>query len=353
MKHLMRPELFGLKPYVSARALSGGQNVPIGLDANENPWPPFGPIAALCPVNRYVGEALDVLRSRVAEISGVAMDQVVLGRGSTESIDLLVRLFCRAGVDEILVCPPTFLMYRFSAAVQGAAVISVPLLGNGQLDVAGVLAACTPNTKVIFIPSPNAPMGHAMNRDDILSLCDGRANHSVVVVDEAYVAFTDRPRGLVDVLDSHPNLVLIRTLSKAHALAGERIGFALSSLEIADMLARATPPYPLAHSAALAALDALSSEGLARAEERIGLLKRERARMAALLPLSPMIVRVFESVTNFFLIECRDVQAVQAVLMERGIRARPHVCEIPNTLRFSLGRPEENDALLAALGCGR
>ncbi len=350
MKNLMRPDLFALKPYVSARTLSGGTIAAIGLDANENPWPPAGPLASLCPVNRYIGEAMDALQDRIACINDIPAKKIAMGRGSSEGIDLLIRLFCRAGQDEILICPPTFAMYQVFAATQGAATLSVPLLENGQLDVPAIMAACTPNTKLIFIPTPNAPMGHTVNKADILALCQARAASSVIVADEAYLAFTDEPRGLQDELQNTPNLVLLRTLSKAYALAGERIGFMIASDEIIEMVQRITAPYPLAHSAAQAALEALSPSGLLLAQERLVLLKKERARVAALLPQSPFITRIFDSVTNFFLIQVKDAGEVTALLARYGIRVRPNVCALPNTLRFSLGTPEENDILLRTLG---
>ena len=151
-------------------------------------------------------------------------EQILIGRGSDEAIDLLLRLFCRAGQDEILICPPTFGMYKVYAEIQGAKTIKVPLNAQWQLDVPAILKACTPNTKLIFIPSPNAPMGHEMNRNDILALCKARAEKSLIVIDEAYVEFTGDPKGLLPELAKYPNLVILRTLSKAHALAGERIG---------------------------------------------------------------------------------------------------------------------------------
>lgn len=350
MKNLMRPDLFSLKPYVSARTLSGNTTAAIGLDANENPWTPAGSLAALCPVNRYIGEALDALHERIALLNDVKVDNIVLGRGSSESIDLLIRLFCRAGIDEILVCPPTFSMYQVFATTQGAKTLSVPLReADGQLDMPAITAACTPQTKLIFLPTPAAPMGHAMNKADILALCKARADSSVIVADEAYIEMTDDPRGLQDEVKNHSNLVILRTLSKAYGLAGERIGVLIGSTDIVDMVRRITPPYNIAQTSAQAALEATTAGGLLLAKERIALLKRERARVAAALPSSPLVTRVFDTVTNFFLIQVKDPDTVVKTLSLYGIRVRPNVCAIPNTLRFSLGTPEQNDIFLKVM----
>ncbi len=346
----IRQELKLLKPYVSAVSLSGGVQVAIRLDANENPWPPFGPMGDLCPTNRYIAAEEAQLYSRVASVLGMPEDQISIGRGSSESIDLLIRLFCHEGQDEILICPPTFSMYEVYAKIQGAKVLSVPLREDGQLDMDGIKKACTENTKLIFIPTPNAPMGHVMNRGDIMDLCQHFDGKTAIIADEAYVEFTDDPRGLIDEIKNYPNLIVMRTLSKAFALAGERIGMAISNPDIIGMLRRISAPYNLTQSSAKAAMDALSPVGLALYEERRRTLMAEREKLLALLPTSPLVVKVFPSVTNFLLVQAHDVQALIAALARYDIRGRVNVCAIPNTLRISLGTPEENDILLRAVG---
>jgi histidinol-phosphate aminotransferase/imidazoleglycerol-phosphate dehydratase/histidinol-phosphatase len=348
---LMRPDLKGLKAYGSARTEAGGFKADIALDANESPWPPFGPFAAQCEVNRYPEPQPIELRQRLGAIYGVTPDQILLGRGSDEGMDLLLRLFCRAGKDEIIICPPTFGMYEVYAAVQGAAVVRVPLKQKDwQLDVKAILAACKPVTKLIFIPSPNAPMGHLMRREDILKLCKDRADKSLIVLDEAYVEFTDAPEGLIAELAKQPNLVILRTLSKSHALAGERLGVVIGSPDMIAMLNKIRAPYPLPQSTIRVVLDALSSNGLIQSAERRRILMSERERLVAMLPKSPFVKRVFPSVANFILVESPDAGALMKELRRFGILARDRSSLIPNTVRITVGSPEENDTMLRALG---
>ncbi len=182
LEELMRPDLRAFVPYRSARSESGAH--PISIDANEFPWPPFSPIATRWKPNRYPEAQPPELLRRVAAIWNAEPDCILLGRGSDEGIDTLLRLFCRAGLDQVLICPPTYGMYKVAAAVQGAEVLEVPLTRDRQLDVAAIGKTCTATTKLIFIPSPNAPMGHLMGRADMRSLCDARAGQSLIVVDE-------------------------------------------------------------------------------------------------------------------------------------------------------------------------
>lgn len=346
---LIRPDLKDITPYVSAASLSQGATTAITLDANENPWPPFGKVGEICATNRYpTFEEIDLYR-RVAQVLNVEPSQFYMGRGSSEAIDLLIRLFCRAGQDELLVCPPTFSMYEITGKVQGAKTISVPLLENGQLDLPSIKASCTDNTKLIFIPTPNAPMGHTMNSDDLLELCRTRENNSIIVADEAYIELTDTPTGLLSVLKDYPNLVILRTLSKAYGLAGERIGMAIAATELINLIRRIAAPYVMTQSSIKAAMDALSPTGLSLYTQRVNIIKQERDRLTNLLPQSPMIERVFDSVTNFFLVQSNDLEGMVAALTRFGIRARPNVCAIPNTIRLSIGSPEENTILLEAL----
>ncbi|MDD3182461.1 MAG: aminotransferase class I/II-fold pyridoxal phosphate-dependent enzyme, partial [Alphaproteobacteria bacterium] len=260
---LIRPDLKGFGGYSSAASEASGPPPAIKLDANESPWPPFGAVANFCNAHRYAEPQPLALRGRMAALWGVEAEQILLTCGSDQGIDVLLRLFCRAGEDEILVCPPTFAMYQVYAQIQGASVITVPLLENGQLDVPAILAAATDQTKLIFLPTPHAPTGHAMNKADILALCEGRAGKSLIVADEAYVEFSSTPAGLAPYINKTPNLALLRTLSKAHALAGDRVGCVIAGRELVQALRTVLPPYPLAQSAVRAALDALSPAGLA------------------------------------------------------------------------------------------
>lgn len=350
LQNLIRPDLRSLAAYSSARNESGAFIPSIAIDANENPWPPFGPIAALGKLNRYPEPQPKELLGRLSALWGVAVESILVGRGSDEAIDVLLRIFCEAGKDQILICPPTFGMYKVYAAVQGAEVLKVPLNKDWQLDIPAILKTSTDRTKLIFIPSPNAPMGHMMNRKDILDLCRERNEKSLIVVDEAYIEYTDQPEGLREELKNFPNLVILRTLSKSHALAGERIGVAIAMPEIIDSLKKVIAPYPLPQSSIRAALDALSPNGLVELAERRRILVYERERLRKLLPQSPMVVSLFPSVANFLLIQTKDGKAFMQTLKQFGILARDRHSDIPNTVRISIGTPEENDIVLKALG---
>ena len=351
LTNLIRPDLRDLAPYRSARTEAGTFVPDIAIDANECPWPPFGTTNPHIKPNRYPEPQPPALLQKLAGIYGVAADHILVGRGSDDCIDVLIRLFCRAGHDSIMVCPPTFGAYKVYATIQGASVQSVPLRRvDFQLDLPAILAACTPHTKLIFIPAPNAPMGHTMNRADLLALCAARAEQSLIVVDEAYVEFTDEPQGLVDELKSHANLVILRTLSKAHALAGERVGCAIAQPEVIAELGKVMAPYPLTQSSIRAARDALSPNGLIQSAERRRILASERERMAKLLPQSPWVEAVFPSVTNFLLLQTKDAEAFVKHLRGFGILPRNRHSDIANTVRLSIGTPDENNAVLRALG---
>ncbi len=351
LKNLIRPDLRNLAPYSSAKMEAGGFVPDIAIDANEMPWPAFGSVGTLCKTNRYPDPQPEALLGKMAATWGVKPEQIIIGRGSDDAIDILMRLFCEAGRDQILVCPPTFGAYKSYATVQGAEVLSVPLRRDDwQLDVPAILQACTPRTKLIIIPTPNAPMGHKMKREDILALCKARAEQSLIIADECYIEFTDEPQGLTTELVQYPNLVLMRTLSKSHGLAGERIGVAIAVPEIIAELQKVRAPYSLTQSSIRAALDALSPNGLIQAAEYRRVLIAERERMAKLLPQSAWIESVFPSVTNFLLVQTKDAKAFMRHLQSFGILPRSRHGDLANTVRVTISTPADNDLILKALG---
>lgn len=350
LTNLIRPDLRNMAAYSSARTEAEGFIPAIGIDGNEFPWPPFGIASTYCQPNRYPDPQPTALLSRLSAIWNIPSKNILIGRGSDEGIDTLTRLFCQAGIDQILICPPTYGMYKVAAVTQNAEVLKVPQTPDWQLDVPAILKTCTPRTKLIFITSPAAPRGNLMRREDILAVCKARAEQSLIVVDEAYIEFTDSPEGMLPDLSNTPNLVILRTLSKAHALAGERIGTVIAAPELIQNLLKILAPYPLTQTSISAALDALSPNGLIQSAERRRLLVSERERMTTLLPQSAMIKSVFPSVTNFVLAQTTDSSKVMQQLRRFGILARDRNSEIPNTVRFSIGTPEENNLVLQALG---
>ena len=238
---LARPEIRALKPYASARALADAAG--ILLNANESPWPPAGDEGLA--LNRYPDPQPAELKQRLADLYGTGTENLLVTRGSDEGIDLLLRVFCRPGTDRVLVCPPCFGMYALSARVQGAEVVEAPLVDLGEtFDLAPDLEEKSAGCRIIFLCSPNNPTGNVIDAERVAALAEAQAGEGLVVVDEAYVEFAPET-SMLRLLERHPNLVLLRTLSKAHGLAGCRLGSVIAHPEIIGLLRRIIAPYPL------------------------------------------------------------------------------------------------------------
>jgi histidinol-phosphate aminotransferase len=341
---LARPEIRALTPYSSARMEARGGAVM--LNANESPLPNVG--AAL---NRYPEPQPAELLVRVAALYGVAAEQVLIGRGSDEAIDLLVRAFCTAGRDAVLICPPTFGMYAVCAHIQNAAVVEAPLGADFSLDVPALLAAATAQTKLVFLCSPNNPTGGAIAASTIETVARAFAGRALVVVDEAYVEFSNEASAIA-LLARHENLAVLRTLSKAHALAGARVGTVLGTPELIALLRRIQAPYPLPTPCVDAALAALEPAALGRTRERIAALLRERERLAQALRGAPRVRAVLPSQANFVCARFDDGAAVYRALLAQGIVVRDvgRYPALRDCLRLSVGTAAENARLIAALG---
>lgn len=346
---LARPEIRALQAYSSARMEARGGAV--ALNANESPWPPFGSDAEW---NRYPDPQPAALLQRLARLYGVASDQVLGGRGSDEGIDLLVRAFCAAGRDAILISPPTFGMYVICARAQGAGVLEAPLRSDFSLDADALLASMTPAVKLVFVCAPNNPTGTGVPRRVILRLAEALTDKALLVVDEAYVEFVE-PGGdcgsIADCIGAVPNLVVLRTLSKAWALAGVRIGALLADARVVALLRKLMPPYPLPSPCVEAALRALSGQGERAVRERVAASLRERERMRIALQPLDCVREVLRSQANFLAVRCCDADAALAALLAAGIVVRD-VRRYPglgDTLRITLGTPGENDRVLEIL----
>jgi len=344
---LARAEIRALVPYSSARMEAAGGE--LLLNANESAWAPFGDAGLDC--HRYPDPQPDALVEQLAGLYGVRAGQVLVGRGSDEAIDLLVRAFCRAGEDAILVQPPTFGMYAVCARVQHAAVVEAPLAADFALDVDAVLAALTPAVKLVFVCAPNNPAGAGVPREAIERLAQQLAGRALLVVDEAYVEFADGASA-AGLLDRHEHLAVLRTLSKAWALAGARIGCLLAHTDVVALLRRILPPYPLPRPCVAAALQALSPAGQAAARERIGIVRAERSRVAEALQGLAGVRAVLPSQANFLTVRFDDAMAAYRQLFQAGIVVRD-VRRYPglhDALRITLGTPQENGRVLAVLG---
>jgi histidinol-phosphate aminotransferase len=341
---LIRPEILALTPYSSARKESSGGRV--WLDANENPQTPS---AGKPLLNRYPEPQPPDLITRLATYYAVDATNILVTRGSDEGIDLLLRAFCRAGQDSILITPPTYGMYAVSAAIQNARVVPVPLMAEKSFAVntAAILAAATPEVRLLFLCSPNNPTGALLDRAEVLHLTKAMLGRAVVVVDEAYLEFAGT-RSLTEDLGANPNLVVLRTLSKAFGLAGVRCGVTITSPALIRVLQKIIAPYPVPTPVLQAALAALSPEGLAAARASVQGLVAERKRLAAALAALPAVRRVWPSDSNFLLFETTDSARVMSATRAAGVvlrdRSRDH--GLANCVRMTMGTPEENNAAL-------
>ena len=342
---LARPEIVALKAYSHASwdpALDR-------LHANELPWRAETD-RSIAGLNRYPEPHPHVLAERLAALYGVRADQLLPGRGSDESIDLLLRGFCRAGVDNVVICPPTFGMYAVAARIQGAAVREVPLkIAQGfALDTDAVLAACDANTRIVFLCSPNNPTGNAMEPASITKLLKALAGRALVAVDEAYIEFSG-DTSLTGQLEEYPHLVVLRTLSKAYGLAGARVGSLIASPEIVQLLGKVIPPYSIPQLTIEAVLNTLAPVQLAIQRERVAQIVAERERLRAGIAVTKGVRRVWPSVANFLLVDFESPDRVLAAARDAKLLIRDMRNVSPHSLRISVGTPEQNDRLIRSL----
>jgi histidinol-phosphate aminotransferase len=342
---LARPDILQLQPYQHASWDPSLER----MHANEMPWRAQGDNTQ-AGLNRYPEPQPRALVERMARLYDVPAANVLVGRGSDEAIDLLVRAFCRAGEDSVLITPPTFGFYKVAARIQGAGVIEVPLLPDSfALDVAGVLEAGR-RAKLIFLCSPNNPTGNLLDESALLGICRELAERALVCVDEAYIEFAGRT-SLTTRLAEFPNLVVLRTLSKAYALAGARLGTLIAGEDIVSLLKRIIPPYAIPASTIEQVLALTEAPQRAMAAARISTLLDERDRAVERLARMAGVVRVYPSHANFLLVQFRDARAALAAGKHAGLLVRDFSSApgLANCLRLSIGTPEQNERLLAAL----
>lgn len=349
---LARPEVLALPPFdLGARATAGLLDV-VSLDANENPFPPLGASPLEAGVNRYPEPQPARLSRAMASLYGVSSDQLVVTRGADDAIDLLCRAYCRAGQDAVLVATPTFSAYAHFAKLQGARVIETKLTSGFDLDPAAFVAAARQQSvlKLAFLCSPNNPTGNPVPSEQVLAIAEALPE-TIVVLDEAYIEFSE-VGSLATEAAKRPNLVVLRTLSKAFGLAGARIGAAVGTDALISVLRRVLPPYPLPTLSIEAALAALAPARRAVHLDRIARIKAERARVAEHVATSPQVRGVRSGGGNFLFLEVEDATALARRLDQAGIRVRFRENAAPGGVRLTIGTPEENDAALAAFGVG-
>lgn len=344
---LARKDILALKAYRAAEQESGA----IRLNANEAPQP-IGQAGNLVSLNRYPDVHPESLAHRMAALFSVTADELLVTRGSSEAIDALIRAFCRAYQDNIVALTPSFEMYRFYADVQGADLRTVPLLAEDdfRIDPEAILKRCNDRTRLVIVCSPNNPTGNTVPFDDMLAIAANRRGKSIVVVDEAYVEFSDQ-HSLASAVGDNDNLVVLRTLSKAHALAGARCGAAISCPEMIDVLRRVLPPYSFPTPVVESVSRVLDTEETGASQRAIATIVAERKRIFEAMSTSPGVTNAWHSEANFILVRFRDIERTRNVLRDSKILVRDFSDEpgLANCVRITIGSQAENDVLLTAV----
>jgi histidinol-phosphate aminotransferase len=338
---LVRPNIKTLKPYSSAKDEYTG-DAKILLDANENSL--GSPLTKW--YNRYPDPYQQKLKEKLAFVKQIAANQIFIGNGSDECIDILFRTFCEPGKDNIIICPPTYPMYEVSANINDVNIQKAPLLSDYQLNVAHIEQLVNPNTKIIWICSPNNPTGNSLDRIDIETIL----NHfeGIVVVDEAYINFS-KQKSFVQSLIDYPNLVILQTLSKAWGLAGLRLGMCFASPQVIGFMNKVKAPYNINIVTQELALQALEEVG--QVNDMIKLLVDMRVALAEVIASMPHVIQVFPSDTNFILVKIPKARQLYAYLLSQGIivrdRSALELCE--DSLRITVGTEQENTLLVDAM----
>lgn len=339
LQKLVRSHIADLHPYSSARdEFDPVEREVVYLDANENPFDNG--------VNRYPDPQQRKLKEVIARRRGVAANQLLLGNGSDEVLDLIFRAFCIPNQDKIIVMPPTYGMYRVLANINRIFLDEVPLNNDFQLVTKDILNQISSQTKAIFLCSPNNPSGNSFRREDILTLLQSFTG--LVVIDEAYIDFSTQ-KSLVSDLSSYPNLIITQTLSKAYGLAGIRLGICIASEDIIYILNKIKPPYNINSLTQERAISALTDWDTTQGQ--VTQLIAERKGLFAQLEKISFVEKVYPSDANFLLVQVDDANKRYAQLIENDIvvRNRSNQVGCENCLRFSVGTPQENQILIETL----
>jgi histidinol-phosphate aminotransferase len=343
-----RPEILAMQPYPSARSLVQGDDKKIYLDANELYAEPLPGTHGL---GRYLEQQPKKLIQALAELYGVTADKIMAARGADEVIDLIVRVFCNAGHDNLIICPPTFPVYAFAAQLQGAEIRNAPLRAEDfSVDESAILKQVDQNTKILFLCTPNNPTSNCVPLSVIENLCTKLAGQILVVVDEAYIEFANQPSAIT-LIDSYPNLVVLRTLSKAYALAGARCGCMIANSAVTALCRRVLQIYPIPAPTMSVVMETLQPANKARLDAvRQDIVKR-RNELFASLQTTPDVVHVYPSESNFFLVKFKDASRVMDKCAAQGIvlRNQSKFPGLNNCIRIAIGSREEMDALMAIL----
>lgn len=334
LQALVRPNIWNLQPYSSARdEFQGTEGV--FLDANENPYG---------KLNRYPDPHQKTLKTALSELKGVPTENIFIGNGSDEVIDLIYRVFANPGKDSVLICPPTYGMYEVLANINDVNIVRVPLLNDFQLNTDAVLDKTNknPDIKIIFVCSPNNPTGNRLR--DIEKLLENF--HGIVALDEAYIDFRS-DQTFLSKIQSYPNLIVIQTFSKAWALAGARVGVAYAQVEIISLFNKVKPPYNVSEPNQKAALKALSGKN--KTFDRVGKIMNEKEFLIGELEKLPVVKKIYPSDANFLLVEVSDANSIYNQLINKKIITRNRHTQIKNCIRITVGTYNENRLLLSEL----
>ncbi len=338
LEQLVRKNIWSLAPYSSARDEYSGKEAHVFLDANENPYN--------APYNRYPDPLQRELKAVLSRVKGVPENMIFLGNGSDEAIDLAYRVFCRPGIDNVVAIAPTYGMYQVCADINDIEYRQVLLDENYQMHADQLLAACDGNTKLIWICSPNNPTGNSFDRDEILKVLN--SFQGIVVVDEAYIDFSQQ-LSLRQELPTHPNLIILQTMSKAWGSAAIRLGMAFASADIINIYNKVKYPYNVNLLTQQQGLEALKDPF--EVDKWVKTLLGERTRLMQAFVELPICEKVYKTDANFFLARMTDAQAIYDYLVDKGIivrnRTRVQLCN--NCLRITIGTRTENNELLSAL----
>lgn len=329
LRSLVRSNIWELKPYSSARDEFWGEEG-IFLDANENP---FG------NKNRYPDPHQRTLKKSLSKIKGISVDNICIGNGSDEIIDLVFRIFCEPQKDSVIICPPTYGMYEVSANINNVNIIKIPLDSNFELNVDEILSQ---NAKCLFLCSPNNPTGNSLKNIEVLM----NEFKGIIIVDEAYIDFSDKP-SFISRLSEFPNLIIMQTFSKAWALASARVGIAYADSNIIKLMDKTKPPYNVSRFNQEVALKALSKPK--KFERRLKVILEQRDNLLKEFTKISVIKKVFPTDANFILIKVSDADKLYNYLVSNKLIVRNRNSVISDCIRITVGTPKENEALIEAL----
>ena len=338
LQELVRPNILRLTPYSCARNEFNGMNAHVFLDANENPYN--------ANLNRYPDPLQEDLKKEIAKVKGVPAENIFLGNGSDEAIDLIYRIFCEPRVDNVVAIAPTYGMYEVCADINDVEYRPVLLNEDFQLDADKLLEACDAHTKVIWICSPNNPTGNLLERQQIEKVLT--TFQGIVVIDEAYSDFAQEHPFRYE-LANYPNIVVLNTFSKAWACAAIRLGMAFASNDIISLFNKVKYPYNVNLLTQEKAIEILHSP--AKIQQWLSIITTERAHLLPAIGELPICQHIYPTDSNFFLVRVTDADDIYRYLVERGIivRNRNRVALCGNCLRITVGTPQENCELLSAL----